>query len=175
MKFELKGKNTIMVADTKGKLNEFKSFKFDFPSGGKPAAAKNDDRRDRRGGPDLKAVNVKVENSGTIRVNVDKQFGEGNNSRGIDDYEVQFKEWRRGMTEASLARDESDRDDRSWKDPSKPVSAGSNARPQFMWSLTARADLRGMDDGVAIRARAKDKRGWGPWTYSLAPNNRGWK
>jgi hypothetical protein len=167
-----------MVANTKGKMDEYKSFKFDFPGGGRADDRWDDRRDDRRAGrgPDLRSMNVKVENNGVVRVSVNKQFDEGNNNRGMDDYEVQFKEWRRGMTESSLARDEGDRDDRSWKDPSsKPVSAGSNARPQFMWSLSVRGDLRGIDDGVAVRARAKDRRGWGPWTYSLAPNGRGWK
>jgi hypothetical protein len=120
-------------------------------------------------------MSVKVENNGTIRVNVDKQFDEGANNRGMDDYEVQFKEWRRGMTEASLIRAEDDRDDKSWQTPNdKPVASGSQARPQFMWSLTRR-DLRDADNGVVIRARAKDRRGWGSWSYSLAPDGKGWE
>ncbi|MDR3301250.1 MAG: hypothetical protein LBT01_01790 [Spirochaetaceae bacterium] len=128
-------------------------------------------------GPVLGSITVQP-GPNTMYVNIAKQFDEANGDAGADNYQVQFKAYAAGQTSASLTKAESAADDSTWKTPKwksgKPNAYGNAANPLFRWSIVYKDDTKDIDNGVVIRARIQDKKGWGPWLYSFAPNGKGW-
>ncbi|MDR3324769.1 MAG: hypothetical protein LBS82_02100 [Spirochaetaceae bacterium] len=128
-------------------------------------------------GPVLGNVTVQP-GPNSMAVIIAKQFDEANGTPGEDNYQVQLKDFTSGMTAAGLARAESAADDASWRAPKfkagKPNAYGNGANPLFRWSVVYKDDMKDAADGVVVRARIRNSKGWGPWLYSFAPNGRGW-
>jgi hypothetical protein len=129
-------------------------------------------------GPVLGSVTVQP-GPNTMYVNIAKQFDEANGEAGADNYQVQFKAYTAGMTAASLTKAESAADDATWKvtkwRAGKPNPYGNAANPLFRWSIVYKDDTKDFGDNIVIRARIQDKKGWGPWLYSFAPDGKGWQ
>ena len=125
-------------------------------------------------GPVLSGVSVSKSAAGTsiyvdIRTETQRVQTESAN------FQIEWKNWTRGMTAESLRSAEGAADDATWKTMGNAVQYGSQAQPGLRYSITNRAfggnTGFGSNDQIVVRGRAQNNKGWGPWVYYLGGAN----